>query len=128
LAHHNFKELLAWQKARKLVKETYKVSANFPQEERYGLTSQLRRAIVSVPTNIAEGCGRGGDKELAHFLDIAFASAYEVETLLILSYDLQFIDEANLETLTNDVSEVQRMIYSLIKKFRPNTPYMVHED
>lgn len=118
MAHHNFKELIAWQKARKMVKEIYKVSRRFPKEERYGLTSQLRRAMVSVPTNIAEGCGRGTEKDLAHFLDIAFASAYEVETLVILSYDLEFINEEMFGTFSNDISEVQRLIYSLIKKFR----------
>ncbi len=120
MAHHNFKELIAWQKARKLVKEIYKVSVLFPKEEKFGLTSQLRRAIVSVPTNIAEGCGRGTDKDMAHFLDIAFASAYEVETLVILSFDLEFINEEKYQAFSNDITEVQKLINSLIKKFRNN--------
>ena len=118
MAHHNFKELKAWQKARKLVKEVYVISRSFPAEERYGLTSQLRRAMVSVPTNIAEGCGRGTDKDLAHFLDISFSSAFEVESLMILAYDLEFISEEQLNTFSIEISEVQKMIFGLINKFR----------
>lgn len=103
-----------------MVKEIYKITIHFPAEERYGLTSQLRRAMVSVPTNIAEGCGRGTDKDLAHFLDMAFASAYEVETLVFLSFDLEFINEEKFEIFSNDISEIQKLINSLIKKFRNN--------
>lgn len=117
MAHHNFKELLAWQKARKLVKEVYLLSVSFPAEERYGLTSQIRRAALSVPTNIAEGCGRRTDKDLVNFLGFSFSSAYEVESLLILAYDLEFISEEQLNKLTPDVAEVQKMIFGLINKF-----------
>ena len=120
MAHHNFKELIAWQKARKMVKEIYTASISFPKEERFGLTSQLRRAMVSVPTNIAEGCGRGTEKDMTHFLDIAFASAYEAETLVILSYDLEFIKEEQFEIFSKDITEIQKLIHSLIKKFRNN--------
>lgn len=115
---HNFKELKAWQKARELVKEVYIASAQFPADERYGLTSQVRRATVSIPTNIAEAFGRGSDKEIALFLNYAFGSAYEVESLLILAFDLEMISEAELNKLSSNVSEVQKLIYGLLKKFK----------
>ncbi|MDP1677631.1 MAG: four helix bundle protein [Bacteroidota bacterium] len=89
----NLKNLLVWQKAHLLVKEVYVVSNDFPKEELYGITSQLRRAAVSIPTNIAEGSGRGSDADFKRFLQIAFGSTSEVEYLIFLSKELQFISE-----------------------------------
>ena len=110
---HNFKELIVWQKARKLVKEVYFVVKNFPVEEKYGITSQIKRASISIPANIAEGAGRRTDNDFCRFLDIATGSSFELETLIILSLDLDFLKESDYENLIKDVNEIQKMIYSL---------------
>lgn len=115
---HNFKELKVWQVSRQLVKEVYVLTSNFPSEERFGLISQLRRCAVSIPSNIAEGSGRNTDKDFAQFLNISLGSAYELETLLILSLDVQFINTEQLKALTNKISEIQKMTFGLIKTLR----------
>jgi four helix bundle protein len=115
---HNFKELKVWQLSRSLVKEIYTITADFPAQEKFGLISQIRRCAVSVPTNIAEGSGRSTDKDFAHFLNISLGSAYELETLLILSFDIQLIPESVLEKLSNKISEIQKMTFGLIKTLR----------
>src|SRR6516162_9836129 len=115
---HNFKELKVWQLSRNLVKEIYEITSNFPSEEKYGLISQLRRCAVSIPTNIAEGSGRNTDKDFAQFLNISLGSAYEFETLLILSFDVRLIFEEELENFTNRISEIQKMTFGLIKTLR----------
>jgi four helix bundle protein len=84
----NFRELTVWQKAHELVVEIYRVSGGFPSEERFGLTVQLRKAAVSIGSNIAEGCGRGTNKDFARFLSIAAGSASEVEYQVLLARDL----------------------------------------
>ncbi|WP_236648820.1 four helix bundle protein [Spirosoma sp. 209] len=112
---HNFRELEVWQLARGLVKDIYGLTARFPASERFGLTSQLRRAAVSVPSNIAEGSGRS-DKDFVRFLAISLSSAYEVETQLILACDLQFVHQTEVEKLIANVQEIQRMIYGLQRK------------
>lgn len=115
---HNFKELKVWQVSRLLVKEVYELTSSFPSAEKYGLISQLNRCAVSIPTNISEGCGRNTNKDFAHFLNIGLGSAYELETLLILSYDLKLVNEDQLTTLTSKLSEIQKMIFGLIKTLR----------
>lgn len=110
---HQFKELKVWQKGRVLVKEIYQATHSFPKEELFGITSQMRRATVSVPTNIAEGCGRNSDAELARFLDIANASAFELETLVILSFDLEYFTQTDFEKFDALLNEIQKMIYGL---------------
>ncbi|AKQ47309.1 hypothetical protein TH63_19335 [Rufibacter radiotolerans] len=107
---HNFKELKIWQEAMKLAKQVYEVSATFPANERYGLTSQINRAAVSVPSNISEGAGRGSNKEFIQFLNIARGSAFEIETQLLLAQSLGFVSEEQLQPLLQQVSMVQRMI------------------
>ena len=82
---HNFRELLAWQKAMQLTKDVYTLTQSFPAEERFALTSQIQRAAVSIPSNIAEGAGRPTQKELVHFLSFSLGSAYELETELLLA-------------------------------------------
>jgi len=114
---HRFKELIAWQKSRALVKVIYNYTASFPKEEIYGITSQIRRASVSIPTNISEGCGRRTNAQFLNFLDYALGSSIEVENLLILSNDLNFINEENYKLLEAQCLEIQRLIYSLISKF-----------
>jgi len=115
---HNFKELKVWQLSRQLVKEIYVLTSNFPTEEKFGLISQLRRCSVSIPTNIAEGSGRKTDKDFTQFLNISLGSAYELETLLILAFDVNFISSEQLETLSNKISEIQKMTFGLIKTLR----------
>lgn len=115
---HNFKELKVWQVSRLLVKEVYEITSSFPSTEKYGLISQLNRCAVSIPTNISEGCGRNTNKDFAHFLNISLGSAYELETLLILSFDLHLIKEDHLIALTSKLSEIQKMIFGLIKTLR----------
>ena len=115
---HNFKELKVWQLSRLLVKEIYVLSSNLPNDEKFGLISQLRRCSVSIPTNIAEGSGRNTDKDFAHFLNISLGSAYELETLLILCVDVNFISSEQLEILSLKISEIQKMTFGLIRTFR----------
>ena len=115
---HNFKELRVWQLSRQLVKGIYELSSEFPSEERYGLSSQIRRASISISTNIAEGCGRNTNNDFAHFLNISLGSAYELESLLFLTFDLKLIDESCLSIQLALIEEVQKMIYGLIKSIR----------
>ncbi|MCB0537590.1 MAG: four helix bundle protein [Bacteroidetes bacterium] len=113
---HNYKKLLIWQEARVLVKEIYLISKSFPEDERFGLTSQIRRAIVSVSLNIVEGSGRVSDKDFANFLNMAYTSLLEVEGILILIVDLEYYKEFELDSLNNKIEELLKMIYT----FREN--------
>lgn len=108
-----FKELKVWQKAIDLVTETYLKSKGFPKEEIYGLTSQLRRSSVSIPSNIAEGCGRRTSKDFFNFLGIALGSAFEFETQLIICNNLKLIEEADFKYLENEIQHIQNMIIKL---------------
>jgi four helix bundle protein len=114
---HNFKELKVWQKSRSLVKDVYMLTRIFPDEEKFVLTSQIRRSAISVPSNIAEGAGRGTDKDFAKFLSIALGSAYELEAQIILSLDLGYISEDAFNVCSAKIMEVQKMLHQLNKKF-----------
>jgi len=114
MIRHNFRKLDVWWKARNLIKEIYVITQKLPENEKYGLTSQIRRAAISIPSNIAEGCGRGTDNQLANFFKIAHGSACELETQLLLSGDLEFISELKVNELINNIHEIQKMILSLI--------------
>ena len=114
---HNYKELFVWKRAIKLCAQIYKLTANYPNEERFGLISQMRRASVSVPSNIAEGGGRRTDKEFSHFLGIAHGSICELETQLYVSVELEFTDFKKIELITDEITEIQKMLYSLIVKY-----------
>lgn len=109
-----FKDLLAWQKSLTLAKKVYQVTGNFPTEERFGLVNQMRRCAASIPSNIAEGYGRGSDKELLRFLYVALGSSNELETQLILSLELSFMKEEDSRMLQGLNTEVNKMILSLI--------------
>ena len=115
---NNFKKLIVWQKAREFVKDVYLITRKFPREELFGLTSQMRRATISIALNIVEGSGRGTDKDFAHFLDVAFGSALEVEAQVILSLDLEFITDEEYNVLNLKVQEIQKMIKKLIDSLR----------
>ncbi len=109
----SYKELIVWQKAMSLVHEVYKFSSNFPEYERFGLTSQINRAVVSIPSNIAEGWGRGYHKNFVQFLKIARGSLYELETQVLIAKELYSIDSENIDGLINEIS---KMLNTLIKK------------
>lgn len=114
----DFRDLKVWGKAHHVTLGVYKASATFPKDELYGLTSQIRRSSASVPTNIAEGCGRSGDPEFARFVQIAMGSASELEYQLLLSHDLGFMNGTKYKTLANQVIEVKRMLAVLLQKLR----------
>jgi four helix bundle protein len=114
----DFRQLKVWEKSHQLALAIYKVTAKFPKEEIYGLTSQVRRASMSIPTNIAEGCGRNTDADFARFLQMAMGSASETEYQLLLSLDLGFLNKEQYDKLNTDVTEVKRMLASLLKTLR----------
>jgi four helix bundle protein len=114
----DFRQIQVWEKAHNLTLEIYKTTAHFPKEELYGLTSQLRRSSASIPANIAEGFGRGGNVELARFLQIGMGSAYEVEYHALLSKDLGLIKTGTHERLEGQIIEVKRMLAALLIKVR----------
>ena len=117
----NFKELIVWQKAHLLVLEVYRFTKEFPADERFGLIAQLRRSAASIPANIAEGCGRGGDRELSRYLSISAGSASETEYHLFLAHDLHFIGENDYVKLDQQINEIKRMLYGFIQKLPPYT-------
>lgn len=106
---HNFRELEIWKESRKIVKEVYMLTSKFPENEKFGLTSQVQRASVSIPSNIAEGSGRT-NKEFRYFLSIAISSAFELETQLYLAFDLDFLDKNELDNLTSKIQIIQKRI------------------
>jgi four helix bundle protein len=113
---HNYKDMKIWQKGRMLVKEIYQLTQKFPSDERFGLTSQARRAAVSIPLNISEGAGRGTDKDFSHFLDMARGSVNEVETLIFLSNDLEYILIEEVNNLLVKTEELGKMIVAFQTK------------
>ena len=122
----DFRQIQVWEKAHQLTLEIYQVTARFPKEELYGLTSQLRRAAASIAANIAEGFGRGGDIELARFLQIAIGSAYEVEYHILLAKDLSIITDEVNNRLQAHIIEVKRMLAALLLKVRADSKRRVH--
>lgn len=114
---HNYKELNVWKRSIKLCATIYKLTANFPIEERFGLISQMRRASVSVPSNIAEGGGRRRDREFLQFLGVAHGSICELESQLYVSVELEFVDFEQIDSITSEITEIQKMLYALIQKF-----------
>ena len=120
MAH--FKELIVWQKSINLVTEIYRITEKFPSNEIYGLTSQLRRASVSVPSNIAEGNTRRSKADYLQFLRIARGSCSEIETQIIISKNLEFIDDNTFETLILNIIEISKMINGLINSLKDSNP------
>jgi four helix bundle protein len=113
---HNFKDLKVWQKAIDLAVDVYKVMLLLPADEKFGLVSQMKRCSVSIPSNIAEGSGRGSNPQFKHFLNLSQGSAFELETQLIISNKLELLDDDLTEKLVYQTTEVQKMIYSLERK------------
>ena len=113
---HRFKELEIWKRSRLFCSEIYKITAGFSESEKFGLTNQLRRASVSLPSNIAEGSSRQSNKDFSRFLEITLGSAYEMETQLLIASDLKFITELELHTISKELEEIIKMI----SKFKSN--------
>lgn len=112
----DFKKLKVWVKAHQFTLEIYNITQNFPDHERFGLASQLQRSAVSISSNIAEGCGRIGDKELARYLGISSGSASEAEYQLLLAYHLKYIQFDSYQYLNWLINEVKRMLIAFIQK------------
>ena len=112
----NYKELKVWQKSHAFILKVYEIIKSFPKDELYSLTNQLRRAASSVPTNIAEGCGKNSNNELAHFLNISLGSSNETEYFLILSKDLKYLSENIFIGFKDNINEIKAMLISLIIK------------
>jgi four helix bundle protein len=116
-----YRDLKAWQQAMSMVQEVYRLTQAFPREEAYGLTIQLRRAAVSIASNIAEGKGRSSDKELLHFLSNAKGSLFEVETQIMIADRLGYLSQSQSDQLLSQSAEVGRLLNGLMKAFR-NAP------
>ena len=114
----NYKELKVWEKSHQLVLEIYRVTAKFPKEEMFGVTNQVRRAAASIPANIAEGCGKKSQMDLANFLNISLGSANETDYFLLLCKDLKYISETEFLELENTVNTIKAMLINLITKVR----------
>ena len=117
----DYRELKVWEKGHGLTLEVYRVTKTFPKDELYGLISQMRRAASSVPANIAEGCGRTGDRELARFMTIASGSAFELDYHFLLARDLKYIQEETYKALHVSATEIRRMLNSFVKKLTANS-------
>ena len=117
----DFRKLEVWAKAHELAVDLYRTTRTFPAEEKFGLTSQMRRAAVSISSNIAEGCGRGGAADMARFLQISLGSACELECQLLLAADLDLLGAADAERLIKGVNGVRRMLIALRGKVAPRT-------
>jgi four helix bundle protein len=114
----SYQDLLIWQKGKEITLKVYQLTISFPKEELYALTSQIRRCSISIPSNIAEGWGRGTDKNIINFLNISKGSLYELETQLIIAFDLKYINETQLNEILILTNEVSKMIVSLISKIK----------
>jgi four helix bundle protein len=113
-----FRDLLIWQKSMSLVTEIYQLTNSFPKEEIYGLTSQIRRSAISIPSNIAEGYGRDGNKDYLKFLNVSISSLFEMQTQLEIAYNLKYINEIQFNKINEVSKEVERMLGSFIRKIR----------
>lgn len=116
----NFRNLNIWKEGIILVKEIYKLSNKLPKEEKFGLKSQICRAAVSIPSNIAEGCSRNSEIEFKRFLEISIGSSFELETQLIIIAELQYISEEEIKSIIEVLSKEQKMINTLINKLKAN--------
>ena len=123
MAVQNYRQLIVWQKALELVKFIYNLTNKFPKEEMYGLTSQVRRAAVSIPSNIAEGQGRDSTKEFLHHLSIAYGSLMEVETQLLIAESLNYLNEDETRLILNKTAETGRLINGLTRSLKSKTDH-----
>ncbi|GAC1308348.1 MAG: four helix bundle protein [Mucilaginibacter sp.] len=115
---HNFKELKVWKAGIEVSKMIFQLTRSFPTEEKYGLISQMIRSAISIPSNIAEGCGRKSDKELYQFLNIALGSSFELETQLIIANEFNYVNQQLFDTTYTLITEIQKMITGLQKSLK----------
>jgi four helix bundle protein len=115
---HHLKGIKVWQKSIELATDIYAVTKNFPVEEKYGLVSQMRRAVVSVSSNISEGAGRNSNKDFIHFLGMANGSSYELQTQIVISRKLNYLSEDEVKSLLIKLEEIQKMTYSFMQKLK----------
>ena len=116
----SYKDLNIWKRSIELVEDIYRLTKSFPKEELYGLTSQMRRAAVSIPSNIAEGFTRFHNKEYRQFLYIALGSCSELSTQIIIASRLKYFDNNKMEQLLDEIDEICKMTMNLIKKINSN--------
>ena len=128
MAGRSYRDLETWQRAMDLVEEVYAATKVFPKEELFGLTSQLRRAVVSIPSNIAEGQGRDSSKEFLHHLAIAYGSLCEAETQVLIAARLNYLEQPETTKLMNRVGEVGRLLNGLLRALRRNPPGTLSSD
>lgn len=112
----DYKDLIVWQKSMELARIIYRLTSRFPRDEVFGLTNQIRRAVVSIPSNIAEGFGRGSDREFIYFLRISKGSAAEVETQILISEDLHYVSPDDAQAALSLCDEIVRMLGTMIVK------------
>ena len=113
-----FKDLFIWQKSMTLVTKTYQITQTFPKEELFGLTSQIRRSAISIPSNIAEGFGRDGNKEFYRFVTISLSSLFEFQTQIEIAKNINFLKEEEFNIIYNETRELEAMIVSFLKKLK----------
>lgn len=113
-----YRELIVWEKSMTLVNQIYKVSKQFPADENFGLTSQLRRSAISVPSNIAEGYGRNSLNDYIRFLNISVGSLYEIQTQIEIAFNLNYVEKNHFYELYDNTKEIERMMSSLIRKLK----------
>ncbi len=123
----DFRKLKVWGRGHRLTLAVYRTTAAFPREELYGLTSQMRRSCAAIPANVAEGCGRGSNADLARFLQIALGSASELEYHPLLARDLSYLNTRDHDRLTGETTEVKRMLTSFVRSLRVNRQNMKAE-
>jgi four helix bundle protein len=114
----NFRNLLIWQKSMELVTKVYKTTSKFPKEELFGLTSQIRRSAISIPSNIAEGFGRDSNKEYLRYLNISISSLFEFQTQLVISFNITYLNQEEFNSIYEDSREIERMLVSFINKIK----------
>lgn len=114
----DYRKIQVWNRAHQFVLSVYKLTESFPAKEQYGLTSQLRRAVLSIPTNIAEGCGRSTEAEFSRFIDISHGSASEVDYLLLVCQDLGYMEKHTYTDLYKELTEIRKMLTGLVKAVR----------
>jgi four helix bundle protein len=114
----DFHNLKVWERAHHLTLEIYRITKDFPREELYGMTSQMRRSCSSIPSNIAEGYGRNGKAEIIQFFNIAIGSACELEYQLILAHDLKYLDDVSYSILSLDLVEIRKMLFGFIQRLK----------
>jgi four helix bundle protein len=116
----DYRQLQIWQRAHQLVLQVYKVTCDFPSIEKYGLISQIQRCAVSIPSNIAEGSGRGSNADFARFLHIAMGSAAELDYQLLLSHDLKFLPTEIYHELSQELTQIRKMLNSFTRRLKTN--------